>query len=282
MKEIKLFPYKNEQNKEIEIIEIGKRYKVSTLVSTPYRTDFYQIIWFKKGTVSVHIDFEEIPIEPDTILFLNKNKIQSYLATGKVEADIIIFTENFYNNSFSTTKRIERGLLFSDLLVNSIIKPSDPNFKIIKDIIFNEYFNQDDDFHLDFLRNQLHCFVLLAERVISKEHKLKSKGIDLDVYLQFKSLLDKKFKEEKSVAYYCCQLNITEKRLNRALTNVSSKTPKTEIHNKIILEAKWLLGNGELNITGISIELGFSEPTNFIKYFKKYTGKNPSAFSKLP
>lgn len=49
MKEVKLLPYHTDRNKEIEIIELGKNQSISTSVNTPYRTDFYQIIWFKKG-----------------------------------------------------------------------------------------------------------------------------------------------------------------------------------------------------------------------------------------
>lgn len=122
--------------------------------------------------------------------------------------------------------------------------------------------------------------MLFAEREISKNPRFNSKSIEFDCYLQFVSLLDKKYKKEKSVAYYCDQINISEKRLNRAVTKVSSRTPKTIIHNKVIIEAKWLLSSSELSAKEIAFELGFSEPTNFIKYFKKHTGFNPSEYAK--
>lgn len=282
MKEVKLLPYHTDRNKEIEIIELGKNQNISTSVNTPYRTDFYQIIWFKKGMLTAQFDFEEIIFEPDTIVFLNKNKIQSYSAEGEVQADLILFTDTFYNKSMATTSHIDRCFLFSDLLGKSVIKAQNINFKAIKNLIFHEYYNHDDQFNSAILRNQLHSFVLLAEREIYKDHQLKTKSVELDLYLEFKHLLDEKYKEEKSVEYYCNQLNITEKRLYRAVTTVSSKTPKMIIHNKVILEAKWLLSDSNLTTKEISIELGFSEPTNFIKYFKKYTGKNPSAYSKAP
>jgi len=56
------------------------------------------------------------------------------------------------------------------------------------------------------------------------------------------------------------------------------KTPKQLIDERILLEAKRLLvhSNDPGKIIGLS--LGFDEPTNFNKFFKKHTGKTPSEF----
>lgn len=148
MKDIKLLPYNNKSKKEIEIIEIGKTQSISTTVTIPYRTDFYQIIWLKKGVLSASINFEEIIIQPNTVLFINKNKIQSYSAQSKVLIDIILFTDTFYNKYMTDNIRIEKCLLFSDLTENSFIKADNPNFQVIKDILFDEYFNHSDSFSM--------------------------------------------------------------------------------------------------------------------------------------
>lgn len=45
-----------------------------------------------------------------------------------------------------------------------------------------------------------------------------------------------------------------------------------------MLEAKRLLAYSSLSIKEIGFELGFGEPTNFNKYFRKHTGMAPMQF----
>ena len=73
-------------------------------------------------------------------------------------------------------------------------------------------------------------------------------------------------------------MNVSEKRLTRATTNTLGHTPKTMIVERVMLEAKRLLIHTELSIKEIAYDLGFEEPTNFIKYFRKHTGKTPIEF----
>jgi AraC-like DNA-binding protein len=73
-------------------------------------------------------------------------------------------------------------------------------------------------------------------------------------------------------------MNISEKRLYHATTTTMGKTPKVIIDEKVMLEAKRLLIHTNLSIKETGYDLGFAEPTNFIKYFRRHTGKTPSEF----
>ncbi|WP_459640649.1 helix-turn-helix domain-containing protein [Flavobacterium sp. CGRL2] len=56
------------------------------------------------------------------------------------------------------------------------------------------------------------------------------------------------------------------------------KTPKEIIDDRVMLEAKRLLAHTNENVKEISYELGFEEPTNFIKYFRKHSNSTPVEF----
>jgi AraC family transcriptional regulator, transcriptional activator of pobA len=56
------------------------------------------------------------------------------------------------------------------------------------------------------------------------------------------------------------------------------KTPKEIIDDRILLEAKRILAHTTESIKEISYYLGFEEPTNFIKYFKKHASVTPTEF----
>ncbi|WP_052732245.1 helix-turn-helix domain-containing protein [Hymenobacter terrenus] len=278
MLKTKLISYQSKSTKEIEIIRVDESTSLSELITKPYRTDFFQIIWFKQGSITAYLNFEEIKIEPNTILFLNKNTTQFYNFKSKINADIILFTENFYNKSMAEINHISHSLIFNDLAKHPIIKPSDSNFSSILNIILDEYYNYNDSYHINLLTNQLRSFILLAERQYTNESGYQLNGVDINLYVQLKSLVEHKFKTERTSQYYSNAMNITEKRLNKSVLSISGRSTKTIILDRVISEAKLLLVNSNLNIKEIGVELGFSETTNFVKFFKRYTRKNPSGF----
>ena len=77
------------------------------------------------------------------------------------------------------------------------------------------------------------------------------------------------------------KLNISEKHLNRIVKNCLNKTSSSLIQERVILEAKRMLMHSELNVTEISVALGFNESSYFIRFFKKKTGVTPMGFLNL-
>ena len=73
-------------------------------------------------------------------------------------------------------------------------------------------------------------------------------------------------------------MNVSEKRLTNATARTFGKSPKTIIDERVTLEAKRLLIHTNLSIKEVGYDLGFEEPTNFIKYFRKHNNKTPIEF----
>ena len=94
----------------------------------------------------------------------------------------------------------------------------------------------------------------------------------------FKEKLEQNFRKERSVNKYASELSMSDKQLHKACTSVLDKTPKQIIDERVILEAKRLLVHSKQAIKEVAYELGYDEPTNFIKYFRKHTSSSPSEF----
>jgi len=90
--------------------------------------------------------------------------------------------------------------------------------------------------------------------------------------------LEKRFKKYRSINRYASELSIPVNRLNKASFQTIGKSPKQLIDERILLEAKRLLAHSTLSIKEIAFELGFDEPTNFIKYFRKHNHITPAEF----
>lgn len=280
--DIKKYAFKPNTFQEFEVIDLQQLlHQSKAIVTVPHRAEFYHIIWFQTGTPTHLVDFNHIKIEPNSILFLNQNVIHSFDGKMEFSGKAIIFTERFFYQSISDFNYLKNSILFNDLFGISLIDTT-PNTQLFGDLLKLmqiEYQQSKSQFQALILKNYLHNFLLLAEQKKYNQNFVKIKpSADFDQVLSFREVLDKYFKVEKQVSFYTRQLNITEKRLNLALKNVLGKTAKELVNNRVLLETKRLLTTSHLNIKEIAYEIGFDEPGNFIKYFKKYTSETPTEF----
>lgn len=281
-KPIKSYDFKEGLTSEFEVVSISHLLrKNKEILSSPHRTAFYHVIWFQSGNPTFLVDFSPVKVKPDTILFLNKDTVQIFDSHESFEAKAILFTDHFFAKTEADLKFLGSTILFNDLLgVSKItLDANSAVFSTLFALMEGEVENPNDYFQSDILRNHLHSFLLLAERERRKQGFTEIRqSAELDYTILFKELVDAGYKQNKQVGYYAAQMSITEKRLNRATTKILGKTPKVLIDERVMLEAKRLLAHTRESIKEIAYELGFQEPTNFIKYFRKHNGNTPIAF----
>lgn len=95
---------------------------------------------------------------------------------------------------------------------------------------------------------------------------------------KFNWLIDKFYKEQKSITFYAEQLNISANYLNILCKKNLKVSANKLIHQRITLESKRLLQTSERSIKEIAFDLGFSDHAYFSNFFKNQTGLNPSQF----
>lgn len=280
--EIKKYVFKTGLPQEFEIVDIAELYKkYKGTLTANHRAGFYHVIWFQKGNPTHSVDFNPIQIQPNTLLFLNKDTVQHFDNQTKFEGKALLFTDSFFCKSESDTKFLRTCILFNDLFPVSHIQIHTQSqlFTDLFQQMTNELYNTKDNFQADILQNLLHNFLLHSERERRQQNFTEiKKGADLDYVLLFKDILETGFKQQKQVNYYAKLLFISEKRLNQATTKVLGKSPKEIIDNRVVLDAKRLLAHTTETVKEIGFDLGFDEPTNFIKYFRKHNNNTPTEF----
>lgn len=98
------------------------------------------------------------------------------------------------------------------------------------------------------------------------------------LYIKFSDLVQNQFKEERKIKNYADQLNVTAKYLSEVVKEQTGKRANRIVKDLVISEARFLLGNPELNISQIGEILNFSDVSSFGKYFKNETGLSPKQF----
>lgn len=94
----------------------------------------------------------------------------------------------------------------------------------------------------------------------------------------FERLLEKHYASHRDLGWYVSQLHVTGRTLARASHAVRAVSPKHLIDARVALEAKRHLMVSATSVEQIAFSLGFTEATNFVKYFKRIVGQTPEGF----
>jgi AraC-like DNA-binding protein len=280
--EIRIEKFKTGLPREFEIINIDDLYnKAKNLISDPHRPDFYHVIWITEGNATHYVDFKPIELKPGSLLFVPKNCVNIFDQKGEYNGKIILFTDRFFCKNAGDLLFLQNTILYNDFfnICQIHIGGSTKSFSDIFQLMEEETRVLYDNFQDDILRNLLHNFFLLAEREKRKMgFNLYYSSLYNDNLISFRNLLEENFKNLKSVSEYASILHISNKTLSNATIQILGKTPKELIDERILLEIKRLLIHTNSTIKEIGFELGFFEPTNFIKYFHKHEQITPIEF----
>lgn len=282
---IEKYQFKGNLSLEFEILDLSERLQSKgAMMTIPHRAQFYHILWIEKGQGIHYVDFKPINIEDQTLIFVPSNSVNSYDANLSYEGKAIIFTDKFFCKNNEDLQYLRGSPLFSDLYDLAKIKVNQESSDLMSliDAMQTEFDREVDPSQYSILRNLVHIFLLKSEREMHTQGFVKlPASIHLDQLIFFKELLEQNFHQYKSVQKYASDLNISEKQLHKACKTLLDKTPKQIIDERVLLEAKRSLAHSTQSIKEIAYDLGYVEPTNFIKYFRKHTHTTPSEFREL-
>jgi AraC-like DNA-binding protein len=129
----------------------------------------------------------------------------------------------------------------------------------------------------DLLRHQL---AVLATRVATL-----SSGAGWqpgrEVMTRFRREVAVSFATTRRVEDYAERLGYSVRTLTRACLAATGRSAKQVVDARVALEAKRMLACTDLSVAEIGRRLGFSEATNFGRFFARETGQTPGAFREL-
>jgi AraC family transcriptional regulator, transcriptional activator of pobA len=102
------------------------------------------------------------------------------------------------------------------------------------------------------------------------------------VFRLFRSSVEAHFREHHDAGYYARALGYAPRTLSRAVQQVTGRTAKGYIVDRIVLEAKRLLAHDRLSAAHCADTLGFLDASNFSVFFRQATGMRPGAWQATP
>ena len=95
---------------------------------------------------------------------------------------------------------------------------------------------------------------------------------------RFRGELERSYASTRRAEDYARHLGYSVKTLPRACLSATGQPVKQIIDTRVALEAQRLLAHTDQPVAAIARRLGFSEPTNFGKFFTRHTGTTPGDF----
>lgn len=249
----------------------------------PHRLRFYAILFIRQGQGVHFIDFKKYPYKRGSIIFISKEQVHAFEKNLDREASFLLFTEEFLERSSLSSNLMQQLSLYNYHLYKPILQLTEEEIPIFSSIVNRmelEFQGKDDFATEEIILSSLKIFLCLAERIRKKSIDSQSPSVYRDEFKQFQKLLKKNLLQNRQVKFYADAMNISTKKLNRITKEVMNQPAKTYISEYLVLEMKRFLTNTNLSIKEIAYQTGFEDPTNFVKFFKKYSKMTPAEFRK--
>ena len=98
---------------------------------------------------------------------------------------------------------------------------------------------------------------------------------------QYKNLLAKNIYQNQRVTDYAKLLAVTSNHLNKCVKSITGKSAQDLLNEMLLLEAKVLLKQTDLQISEIAFKLKEQNPGDFGRFFKSKTGTTPGKYRQM-
>jgi len=234
----------------------------------------------KRGALEIEIDFKPFKLSEGNVIFCSPGRLLKTTINENVDGYYILFTDKYlYEFLGDYSQRI------IDMYTETYSNPKLPGIKSAHSIMYKQaemlfsIYRQDDSrFSFEVLTLSFQTIIEMLLFNLSSETEKSVKYNKK--FITFSKLVDEHLHEIKSVDTYANMLHVTKKTINQLTRNAVNLSAKQYIVKKTIQRMKIYLCRDDISIAEIALELGFTEPNNFSKFFKKYEGCTASEFRK--
>lgn len=242
----------------------------------PHRHNYYTVLWSQNDSGKHIIDYKEYEMLANDIFFVTPGQVHQVLHKNEPKGVVILFTCQFMEKNYINQNFINNLNLFSEIEDSPPIRIDNKSSKKLQLITSQmlDSFNEDDEFRFDTIGAYLKLFLIECNKFAPSLKSDNTQAIQSSksIVRKFKEILENNFTQTHKVNDYADKLNISPDYLNTIVKSSIGKTAKELIQQRIILEAKRYGLHSNLSTKEISYKLGYDEPSNFSRFFKKYEG----------
>lgn len=252
----------------------------ASMLAAPQRVDFHHLLFVQEGRSRHMVDFVEHPLQPGSMLLVRAGQVQQWHLVDELQGQLTLISAEALVSATSTPV-IDKELLALDQWP-SASTPDQGHF--IEATADSRRLRADIDrfegspIDAAIIRHEVLILLLRLARVLRGDAGTPEVAQEGKIYHLFCQELEARFKTRPSVLDLAKRIGFSESTLSRACVATTGRTAKEAIDQRIALEAKRLLVHSKASVAEIGHALGFSESTNFVKFFRRNALTTPVAF----
>jgi AraC-like DNA-binding protein len=244
---------------------------------TPQRLDFDLVVRVERGTATHTVDFTDVRLDPGDLLWVHAGQVHQWGRIDDIEGPVVLFGPHTLDDTTRDLIRshdvrprshwrgrdLERSpvALALDLLAASAdVRPAEPR-----------------SLRQAALGHAL-ATLLVHLSLVGSDGTAPTARPTHEAYAWFRDHVDEHFRTWHQVGEYAARLGYSSRTLNRLARQNTGLTAKQLVDERILLEAKRLLSHADLPVSGVGLELGFDDASNFSSWFRKQAGMTPATF----
>ncbi len=249
----------------------------------PQRPQFHLLFLVTKGRGRHLIDFRIHPCRPGTVLHVRPGQVQQYVGGRTFDAIVVLFSPVFVlpDNALAELSGLD-SLVDHVLPTGSLQSPDEASRLAAKDFegLAAEYDRTDGTLlGIRIIQHLLNVLLLrLAKLSAAGERGAVPFTAASRTVGRFQRELERRLGQSNRVDDFARWLGCSPKTLHTSCMTMRGLGPKAMIEQRLVLEAQRLLAHTALSVENISAELGFSEPANFTRMFRRIAGTSPGRF----
>ncbi len=247
-----------------------------------HKIEFYLILIVTKESYTHFVDFKSYTLKEGSAIFVAKNQVHHFTKSIQNASGIsMVIDSQFIDKYHFLSDNIKLNRLFNYHIGTPTISSSEmgkDSFLDIAVLLYKEYTLENSFAKSEMLRTLLHILLLRAERAKEACAHTTVKPYWLEIFGEFKSLLEAEYVNTRNARFYAKKLLVSYKFLNDIVKQLTNKTVKTFIDQYVTIEIKRYLASTSLSVKEIAYKTGFVEPANMNKFFKRNTQTTPLKF----
>ena len=241
--------------------------------TNPHKHNSYlELIYLSAGSGIHGIDSVEYVIEPPVIHIVRQEQVHHWQLDTEPEGFVVLVKKAFIDKSLDG----ERKSLFTKISSQCCLQVVDHALIEAVLALLSEEIAENGENSFIVIEGLLKA--LLAKILLVSSPFVNPNERNAGIYPTFIQLLNEDNGLKKTVSYYAKKLSVSPQNLNMACQRSVGKAAADLVAEFVIAESKRLLLYTDMTVSEIAFSLEFTDPSYFVKYFKKSVGSTPQVF----
>jgi AraC family transcriptional activator of pobA len=264
----------------VEVERIEHLYLGDDRIREPHRHDYHELLWMRAGHGEHLLDGRPLVVRPHSLTLIGRGQVHVFRRAEGAEGLTVRFGDEMLPRGDG--ERSAPGWLLAGAGGLSVEVPDGemPHLEGVLAALEAEITRPPDARSAELVRHLLAVLLLWVERWHGATRTERREADDADVQLhrRFAERLEGDYARHHDAGHYADALGVPAAALSRALTQVTGRSTKELVTDRVMVEAARLLRFTDLTVQEIGHRTGFRDPLYFSRAFKRHQGEAPQAY----